>query len=286
MTISDIKTIGVAGAGTMGAGIAQVSAMAGYNVILFDVQEEALKKAASIIANNLDGAIKRGKIDDGAKAQILSRISYSTNITDLIGQIIIEAIIENLEIKLELFSKIASNNTADTILASNTSTIPITQIAAGIENPERVVGMHFFNPVHIMKLVEVISGAKTSAQNQETVKQLAEKLGKKAVYAKDAPGFIVNRVARHFYVESLKVAEDGVADFESIDKLVRSIGFKMGPFQLMDLIGVDTNYSVTESMYNLFNQDSKFRPNRIQKQKVDAGEIGRKSGKGFYDYSE
>ncbi|HSI89893.1 MAG TPA: 3-hydroxyacyl-CoA dehydrogenase NAD-binding domain-containing protein, partial [Adhaeribacter sp.] len=187
--------------------------------------------------------------------------------------------------KHSIFSELASINTDDTILASNTSSIPITRIAAKVPNPERVVGMHFFNPAPVMKLVEVISGAATSPEIAETIKQLAVKLGKTPVMANDSPGFIVNRVARHFYVEGLKVLEENVASVETIDKLMQASGFKMGPFQLMDLIGVDTNFSVTSSMFEAFHYDAKFRPSRIQQQKVDAGHHGRKTGKGFYDYS-
>ena len=189
-----------------------------------------------------------------------------------------------MQVKIDLFSKLEEINSESTIFATNTSSIPITQIGAGLRFPNRLVGMHFFNPAHIMKLVEVISGVATDQNVAVTIKQLAEKLGKKAVMAKDSPGFIVNRVARHFYVESLKIAEEGVADFEAIDKLVESSGFKMGPFRLMDLIGVDTNFSVTTSMFESFHYDPKFRPSRIQQQKVDAGHHGKKTGKGFYEY--
>ena len=167
---------------------------------------------------------------------------------------------------------------------SPTSSIPITQIASGLNHPERLVGVHFFNPAHIMKLVEVIKGAATSTAVAEKAFDWSVSLGKTTVYAQDAPGFIVNRVARHFYVEALKIAEEGVASIPEIDNLLESTGFKMGPFRLMDLIGVDTNYSVTNSMFEQFNFDPKFRPNRIQKQKVDAGHHGKKSGQGFYNY--
>ena len=206
------------------------------------------------------------------------------DIDEVKADFIIEAIVENLAVKQKVFTELERINSDKTILASNTSSIPITQIGAGLEHPERFVGMHFFNPAHIMKLVEVISGAATSQKIAQVTKALAEKLGKVAVMAKDSPGFIVNRVARHFYVEGLKVLEEGVADVETIDTLMQSSGFKMGPFQLMDLIGVDTNFSVTTSMFNSFYQDAKFRPSRIQQQKVDAGHHGRKSGKGFYNY--
>lgn len=282
--LDTIQNIAVVGAGTMGQGIAQVCAMAGYNVLLFDLNEEVLKNALAIIETNLNKGVERGKVSLEVKASTLSKISTSATSDDLVADLIIEAIVEKLDIKQQLFQKLESINSENTILASNTSSIPITRIAAVLERPENFVGMHFFNPAHIMKLVEVISGAATEPEVSETIYDLAKKLGKVPVHAQDAPGFIVNRVARHFYVEGLKVLEEGVSDVEGIDRLVESSGFKMGPFRLMDLIGVDTNYSVTDSMFNAFHQDSKFRPSRIQQQKVDAGHHGRKSGRGFYKY--
>ncbi|GAB3194061.1 3-hydroxybutyryl-CoA dehydrogenase [Pontibacter aydingkolensis] len=284
MKLEDIKTIGVVGAGTMGQGIAQICAQAGYKTILFDINAQVLEKAETTTKNNLDKGIERGKLTEQEKQTALANLTFTGNTLQLSCDVIIEAIVERLEVKQSIFKELADINTPDTILASNTSSIPITQIAAAVPNPERVVGMHFFNPAHIMKLVEVISGAATAPEIAETIKQLAEKLGKTAVMAKDSPGFIVNRVARHFYVEGLKLLEEGVADIETIDKLMQASGFKMGPFELMDLIGVDTNYSVTTSMFEAFHYDPKFRPSRIQQQKVDAGHHGRKSGKGFYKY--
>lgn len=284
MKLEDIKTIGVVGAGTMGQGIAQICAQAGYKTILFDINAQVLQKAEATTVKNLDKGIERGKVTEQEKQATLANLTFTGDTLQLSCDVIMEAIVEKLEIKQSIFRELADINTPDTILASNTSSIPITQIAAAVPNPERVVGMHFFNPAHIMKLVEVISGAATSPEIAETIKQLAEKLGKTAVMAKDSPGFIVNRVARHFYVEGLKLLEEGVADVETIDKLMQASGFKMGPFELMDLIGVDTNYSVTTSMFEAFHYDPKFRPSRIQQQKVDAGHHGRKSGRGFYKY--
>ncbi|WP_266203361.1 3-hydroxyacyl-CoA dehydrogenase family protein [Pontibacter kalidii] len=286
MTLADIKTIGVVGAGTMGQGIAQICAQAGYTTILFDINAQVLEKAQQTTIQNLDKGIERGKLTETEKETALANLTYTGDTLQLSCDVIIEAVVERLEVKQSIFQELASINTPDTILASNTSSIPITQIAAAVPNPERVVGMHFFNPAHIMKLVEVISGAATSPEVAQTIRQLAEKLGKTAVMAQDSPGFIVNRVARHFYVEGLKLLEEGVADVETIDKLMQASGFKMGPFELMDLIGVDTNYSVTTSMFEAFHYDAKFRPSRIQQQKVDAGHHGRKSGKGFYTYEK
>ena len=284
MTLENIQRIAIVGAGTMGQGIAQICAMAGYNTLLFDINEKAVEKAEAIILKNLDKGIDRGKVTEAQKEAALSRLAFTTDFDALKADVVIEAIVERLDVKQELFQRLEALNEPTTILASNTSSIPITQIGAGLEHPGRFVGMHFFNPAHIMKLVEVISGAATAPETAETVYQLSVRLGKKPVMAKDAPGFIVNRVARNFYVEGLKVLEEGVADVAGIDRLVEASGFRMGPFRLMDLIGVDTNFSVTTSMYNSFYQDPKFRPSRIQQQKVDAGHHGRKSGKGFYDY--
>jgi len=283
-TLDQITTVGIVGAGTMGQGIAQIAALAGYQTQLYDLDQKVLDKALGTIERNLSKGIEKGKVTENQKSQCLSNISITTDINNLVCDFIIEAIVEKLEIKQKVFADLESINQKDTILASNTSSIPITQIAATLESPERFVGMHFFNPAHIMKLVEVISGAATDEKVAETTKAFAEKLDKVAVMAKDSPGFIVNRVARHFYVESLKVLEEDVADVATIDQLIEGCGFKMGPFKLMDLIGVDTNFSVTTSMFNSFYQDPKFRPSRIQQQKVDAGHHGRKTGKGFYNY--
>lgn len=285
MKLENIKTIGIVGAGTMGSGIAQMSAMAGYTTTIFDIQEAALDKAKAAVTKNLEKGIEKGKVTVEQKEACLQNISFISKLEELKADVIIEAVVEKLQVKIDIFSQLEKINGEKTILATNTSSIPITQIGAGLQNPERLVGMHFFNPAHIMKLVEVISGASTNPEIADTTKALAEKLGKKAVMAKDSPGFIVNRVARHFYVEALKIAEENVADFEQIDRLMESSGFKMGPFRLMDLIGVDTNFSVTKSMFESFYYDSKFRPSRIQQQKVDAGHHGRKSGKGFYEYN-
>ncbi|MTI21599.1 3-hydroxybutyryl-CoA dehydrogenase [Fulvivirga sp. RKSG066] len=284
LTLDQIKKVGVIGAGTMGAGIAQLSAMAGYTTILYDLDQKVLDKAKTSIEKNLAKGIGKGKVTEEQKDLALKNLQLTTDNDELVCDFIIEAIVEKLDIKQQVFTQLEKINSPNTILASNTSSIPITQIGATLTHPGRFVGMHFFNPAHIMKLVEVISGASTNPIVAETTKKLAEQLGKVAVEAKDSPGFIVNRVARHFYVESLKVLEEGVADVATIDKLIESSGFKMGPFRLMDLIGVDTNFSVTTSMFNSFHQDSKFRPSRIQEQKVDAGHHGRKTGKGFYDY--
>lgn len=270
----------------MGSGIAQVFAMAGFETIVYDLQTAAIERAEAAIEKNLAKAVQIGKLDEGAKQEAQGRLTYTTVFADLKADFIIEAILEKLDLKIDLFTRLAAQNESTSIFATNTSSIPITQIAAGVPHPERVVGVHFFNPAHIMKLVEIISGAQTDDAVAQQCYDLIKSIGKTPVMAKDAPGFIVNRVARHFYVEGLKTLEEGVANHEQIDGLMENIGFKMGPFRLMDLIGVDTNFSVTSSMYALFHQDGKFRPSRIQQQKVDAGHHGRKSGRGFYRYDQ
>lgn len=280
----EINTIAIAGAGVMGAGIAQVSAMAGYKTILFDLQEASLEKAKIGIKKNLEKGIERGKLTQGVMDTTLKNLSYTHKIEDCKADMVLEAIVEKLDIKISLFKQLHEVNGAECIFGTNTSSIPITQIAAGVPNPERVVGIHYFNPAHIMKLVEIVSGAQTSESTKQIATAYVKRVGKVGIQAADAPGFIVNRVARHYYVEGLKILEEQVTDYAGVDRLMEASGFKMGPFRLLDLIGIETNYSVTSSMFELFSYDPKFRPNRIQKQKVDAGHHGRKTGKGFYSY--
>jgi 3-hydroxybutyryl-CoA dehydrogenase len=284
MTTDSIKTIAVIGAGTMGQGIAQVCAIAGFKVLLYDVQSDLILSALTAIRKNLDAQVEKGKLTKEQRDSASSLMTPVSDFRQLEVELVIEAVIEKLEVKQKIFSELEKVNGKDTILTSNTSSIPITQIASVLKHPYRFAGLHFFNPAPVMKLVEVIKGASTGNATIELLLEFAKKLSKQPVVAHDSPGFIVNRVARHFYVESLKIAEENVTDFKSIDILMKSVGFKMGPFELMDLIGVDTNFAVTSSMYNAFHMDSKFRPNRIQQQKVDAGHHGRKTGKGFYDY--
>lgn len=279
-----IQTIAIAGAGTMGSGIAQVTATAGYKTILFDIDPNMLKKAEDALNKSYQSLVAKGKIDQKFAEDCMGKITFTNEIATLIADLIIEAVVERLEVKHKFFQSVAEINKSSTILATNTSSIPVTQIAAKIPNPERVLGIHFFNPAPIMKLVEIIKGVQTSQEIADGCKKIIESMGKVCVVANDSPGFIVNRVARHYYVEGLKILEENVADLETIDQLMESSGFKMGPFRLMDLIGVDTNFSVTSSMFGLFHLDGKFRPSRIQQQKVDAGYHGRKAGRGFYEY--
>jgi len=286
MRTNEIQTVGVIGAGTMGQGIAQVCASAGFTTLLYDVNAEGLAHGLAAIKKNLEVAVEKKKISKVQEDETVSRIRLVKTLSEMKADLVIEAVVEKLEVKQKLFVELEQLNQGTAILATNTSSIPITQIASVLKNPASCIGLHFFNPVNIMKLVEVISGVATDPSLVSQLKDFSIRLGKTPVVAKDSPGFIVNRVARHFYVESLKVLEEKIADVSTIDQLMESAGFKMGPFKLMDLIGVDTNFSVTSSMYNSFHQDSKFRPSRIQQQKVDAGHWGKKTGKGFYDYPQ
>jgi 3-hydroxybutyryl-CoA dehydrogenase len=283
---TEIKTVAIAGAGTMGQGIAISCALAGYTTKVFDVNEQACGRALDLVAKILNQLLEKGKITSTASAEALSKISISTNPNQLKADLVIEAIAENLLIKQNLFKQVEALNTDKTILATNTSSLSVSKIAAGLNNPKRCAGLHFFNPAHIMKLVEVVAGAQTEPGVLTSLKTFAKSIGKVSVNAKDSPGFIVNRVARHFYVESLLAVKNGAATFETIDALARASGFKMGPFELMDLIGIDVNYAVTESVYEGFNEAPKFKPSLVQKEKIDKGELGRKSGKGFYAYSQ
>ena len=283
MHVENIKTVGIAGAGTMGQGIAQLCATSGFDVLMFDVKPDVIQKGISAIEISLQKSVDKNKISSEVKARSLTRIKRCENIHELTGDLIIEAAIEKLDVKRELFQAIEKNNTGS-ILTTNTSSISVTQIASGLKHRGGFAGLHFFNPAPIMKLVEVIQGVDTSVETLETLKAFAKKLGKTPVAAKDSAGFIVNRVARHYYVEALKMLEENNSDIQTIDKLLRSSGFKMGAFELMDVIGNDINFAVTSSMFNAFHQDPEFRPSRIQQQKVDAGHLGVKSGKGFYNY--
>lgn len=279
-----IHNIGVIGAGTMGLGIAQISAMAGYNVQLFDMVPGSAEQAMIKIRENLLKGIDKGKLSEEEMESALLKIILAEDLHDMKADLVIEAIIEKLEIKQQLFSDLEAILGENAILCTNTSSISVTKIAGVLKHQQRFVGMHFFNPAHIMKLVEVVSASDTNEQVLKQASSFVSSLGKTPIMVKDSPGFIVNRVARHFYVESLRLLEEQVASVKDIDKLVEATGFKMGPFRLMDLIGVDTNFAITSTMYNGFHQDAKFRPSRIQEQMVAAGNHGRKSGRGFYSY--
>ncbi len=276
--------IAIIGAGTMGQGIAQVCAQAGLDTILFDINAAAAEQAQRATRETWTTLGSKGKITPEDRAEAEAHLTVTTNFNDLVADVLLEAVVERLDVKQELFRQLAALNPPTTILASNTSSIPITRIAAGVPNPERVVGLHFFNPAPVMKLVEVIAGAATSEAVMAQMMALAERLGKTPARVRDAPGFIVNRVARPYYTENLRLLEEGVASHETLDDLLESAGFRMGAFRLMDLIGVNTNFAVTSSLFQAFHFEERFRPNRLQEQKVDAGHWGRKTGKGFYEY--
>lgn len=284
MTSAPIESVAIIGAGTMGRGIAQVCAQAGFKVLLYDIDPQLAEAAIHSIEKDLSALFEKGKIDKAQQEVALNLISRVKDLTEVKADLIIEAATENLEVKRKIFSALEKINRAHCILTSNTSSIPITRIGTALDNKRRFAGLHFFNPAPVMKLVEIVKGAGTSDETIEALREFTIKLSKQPVLTQDSPGFIVNRVARHYYVESLKTVEDNVADVKTVDALLKASGFRMGPFELMDLIGIDVNLAVTKSVYEGFHQDSKFRPNRLQQQKVDAGELGRKTGKGFYDY--
>lgn len=279
-----IQKILVCGAGTMGSGIAQVFATAGFDTLLYDVSTDMLAKAKEHIQKNIYTLVQKQKISEIESNQILQRIQYISTIDNVKVDIAIEAIIEKLDIKLELLKKIASYNNDKTILASNTSSLSIEQLATSLPNPERVIGMHFFNPAPIMKLVEVIQCKHTNADVVNTITDLTITLAKTPVLVNDSPGFIVNRVARHYYLEAMKTIEQGFEDIPAIDKLLETVGFKMGPFKLMDLIGMDINYAVSNIVWENLGKPKRLEPSIIQKNKVEKAELGRKTGKGFYTY--
>lgn len=282
--MKEIKTICVCGAGTMGSGIAQVAAQAGFNTIQFDLNEAVVEKSRQSIMASLSKLVDKGRIDAEEKPTILSRLQFTTSIETCKADLVIEAIIEKKEAKLGLFQQLADINNQDTIFATNTSSISISAIAEGIPNPERVVGMHFFNPAPLMKLVEVIQANQTSQETINATIAITKQMQKIPVLCKDAPGFIVNRVARHFYLEAMRFIEKEQADIESIDQLMEASGFKMGPFKLMDLIGMDINYGVSQIVWEALNKPERLTPSPVQRAKVEAGELGRKTGKGFYGY--
>lgn len=282
--MNEIKTVGVIGAGTMGQGIAISCALAGYETLLFDIHLDFVARALDLIRQTIGQSVIKGKLSSEAAEKGLSRIKSINELSLVKADLIIEAVVEDLEVKRKLFLELEQINSAKTVFASNTSSISITQIAFPLQTPSRFIGLHFFNPAHVMKLVEVISGKSTDPDVAGKMMSFAISLGKTPVAVKDSPGFIVNRVARHFYVESLKLLEENACDVGGIDKLLRSLGFKMGPFELMDLIGIDINYAVTNSVYEGFHYHPKFKPSAIQKEKIDQGFLGRKTGKGFYDY--
>lgn len=279
-----INSICVCGAGTMGSGIAQAAAQSGFSVLLYEVNPAVLANARAAICKNLQTLADKGKIDVQEQAAVLQRIHFTGDIQACLADVFIEAIVEKPEWKVALFNQLAELNHSECIFASNTSSLSVTSIAEQVQRPERVIGMHFFNPATIMRLVEVVNTSFTSQQTTETIVQLARQMGKTPVLCKDAPGFIVNRVARPYYIESLRLVEEGHTDFAQADRLLEATGFRMGPFKLMDLIGNDVNYAVSCSVYAQLGDPERLRPSFIQEQKVKEGKLGKKSGEGYYTY--
>lgn len=281
-----INSICICGAGTMGSGIAQLAAQSGIPTILYELNPAGIQKAKTSIEANLEKLLQRSSITAETKTATLERIQFTGNIEDCLADVFIEAIIEDKDAKIGLFNQLAETNHSECIFASNTSSLSITDIAASVRNPERVIGMHFFNPATIMKLVEVVNTEYTNEITTQNIVGLTKQLGKTPVICKDSPGFIVNRVARPYYIESLRLAEEGAGDFVQIDRLMEASGFKMGPFKLMDLIGNDINYAVSCSVYEQLGKPGRLKPSTIQEQKVKQGDLGKKSGKGYYQYDQ
>jgi len=286
--MSSMIQAGIAGGGTMGMGIARVLAQSGFQVTVLDIHKEVLEKNFSLLKNQLQKEREKQKITQEELEAIQSRIRLTNDINDLSASLlVIEAVVENLNVKKEFFSSISSLVSRQTILATNTSSLSVTAISSSVQYPDRFLGIHFFNPAPLMPLVEIIPTASTSPEVLAKARTWIEGCGKITVVARDTPGFIVNRVARPYYSEALRIADEGYADYSTIDYAMKTMGgFRMGPFELMDLIGHDVNYVVTETVWTQHYYDSRFTPSLTQKRLLEAGHLGRKTGKGFYDYSK
>lgn len=281
----EIHTIGVCGAGTMGRGIALTLAQAGISTLLFDLNPVSIEEARAQHEWELEALVAKGKITADKKSKTLAFIQYTTELENCLAELFIEAIVEKVEPKVALLNQLAELNHGDCLFASNTSSLSITEIAKQVLHPERVIGLHFFNPATLMKLVEVVNTPFTKSEVIETALDLIKQIGKTPVLCTDSPGFIVNRVARPYYIESLRLVEHEKGDFAQIDRILESSGFKMGPFKLMDLIGNDINFAVSCSVYEQLGKPPRLQPSYIQQQLVQAGKWGKKSGSGYYNYT-
>lgn len=269
----------------MGSGIALAAAQSSYEVVLFDSNEAVLEKAKASVLKNLSFLVDKQKISTAEKEQVFSKILFTGNIADCTADLVIEAIVEIMDAKVNLFKQLAALNNSNTIFASNTSSLSINTLQQQLPHPSRVAGMHFFNPANVMKLVEVVKAEQTDPAVTEALMEVCIKMNKVPVLCKDAPGFIVNRVARHYYLESMRSVENGFAGFETVDAIMEASGFKMGPFRLMDMIGMDINLAVSRSLYEAFDHEPRFEPSPLQIEKVANGDLGKKTGKGFYNYT-
>lgn len=268
----------------MGSGIAQVTATAGFRTILYELNNDVLQRAEEALHGDLKKLVAKEKLTIEKADGIFKNIYFTSDLEQCKGAVIIEAIVEKANSKIDLFNKLSVINSSETIFATNTSSLSISQIAAQVKGPERVAGLHFFNPAPVMKLVEIIRGSQTSESVIQTLMALTKTWGKTAVVCKDAPGFIVNRVARPYYIEALRLVEENVVTFETADRLLEAAGFKLGPFRLMDLIGNDVNYAVSGSVYAQLGKPERLKPSYLQKEKVDTGALGKKTGRGYYNY--
>lgn len=267
----------------MGRGIAQVSAAAGFRTLVYEPNETVLQAAQQELKNTIEKLVARGKMPVAHASAFWNNLHFTQDVAHCVADLVIEAIVEQPAAKQQLFEQLAAINSPKTIIVSNTSSLSITALSAGVPYPERFAGLHFFNPAPLMQLVEVVQGAQTDEKVVEALEKLVAQMGKVAVRCADAPGFIVNRVARPFYIEALRQAESGVP-IDQVDRVMEAIGFKLGPFRLMDLIGNDVNYAVSCSVYEQLQQPNRLKPSIIQAQKVKEGKLGKKSGEGFYTY--
>ena len=283
----NLNKVGIVGAGAMGSGIAQIASQAGHQVVVYDLNQTALDTSSKTLAKVMNRLIEKGTVNESEASDIQGRITRTTDMSQFKGcGLVIEAVVEDLNIKHTVFAQIEEVVSADAIIASNTSSLSITTIAAGCQHPERVVGLHFFNPAPLMPLVEIIPALQTRDDLDAELVDLMTQWEKAPVIAKDTPGFIVNRVARPYYAEAMRILDEGIADVSTIDEAMKSLGFRMGPFELTDLIGHDVNYAVTESVFKAFYYDPRFKPSITQLKLVEAGWLGRKTGRGFYKYAE